>query len=36
MTWKVMGAIHIEALRLWLKGVQLFTRPAAGGPGMRV
>ena len=32
MTWKVMGAIHIEALRPWLKEFNT-TRPAAGGPG---
>lgn len=28
MTFKVMGAIHFEALRLWLKGVPYFARPA--------
>ena len=28
MTLKVIGAIHWEALRLWLKGARLVTRPA--------
>jgi len=28
MTLKVMGAIHYEALRLWLKGVPFFRSPA--------
>lgn len=29
MTLKVVGGIHFEALRLWLKGVKLAERPAA-------
>ena len=29
LTLKVVGAIHWEALRLWLKGVRLHARPAA-------
>lgn len=28
MTWKVIAAIHWEALRLWLKGVAVFPKPA--------
>jgi len=30
MTFKVIAAIHWEALRLWLKGARLVPRPAAG------
>jgi hypothetical protein len=40
--WKVMAGIHLEALRLWLKGVKLHVRPAppapesySGNPGPR-
>lgn len=40
--WKVMVGIHLEALRLWLKGVKLHVRPAppapesySGNPGKR-
>ncbi len=29
MTVKIIGAIHFEALRLWLKGVPYFARPQA-------
>ena len=29
VTLKIMGAIHFEALRLWLKGARLYPRPAA-------
>jgi len=29
MTWKVIGGIHWEALRLWRKGVPLVRRPDA-------
>jgi DUF1365 family protein len=38
MTAKVIGAIHLEALRLWLKGARFWSRPpynpelARGGP----
>lgn len=32
MTLKVIGAIHFEALRLWLKGVALVPRPQAADP----
>ncbi len=33
LTLKVVGAIHLEALRLWLKGLRLFpSPPAPGGP----
>lgn len=28
MTWKVIAAIHWEALRLWLKGASVFPKPA--------
>jgi DUF1365 family protein len=36
MTFKVIAAIHWEALRLWLKGVPLVPRPRpAGGPSAR-
>ena len=27
MTLKVVGAIHWQALKLWLKGVPVFTHP---------
>jgi DUF1365 family protein len=27
VTWKVIAAIHWEALRLWLKGLRLSRRP---------
>lgn len=27
MTWKIFGAIHWEALRLWIKGARLVPRP---------
>jgi DUF1365 family protein len=30
MTLKIMGAIHYEALRLWLKGIKLVPRPKDG------
>jgi DUF1365 family protein len=30
--WKVMTAIHFEALRLWLKGVKLQIRPSPPAP----
>jgi DUF1365 family protein len=29
LTWKIFGAIHWEALRLWLKGAKLVPRPPA-------
>ncbi|MGI9382579.1 MAG: DUF1365 domain-containing protein [Methyloligellaceae bacterium] len=29
MTWKVTGAIHLEALKLWLKGLRTTARPKA-------
>ncbi len=32
MTYKVMGAIHWEALRLWLKGARLTPRPGKENP----
>ena len=32
MTYKVMGAIHWEALRLWLKGARLTPRPGKQDP----
>lgn len=32
MTLKVVAAINFEALRLWLKGAKLFSRPAAPPP----
>ncbi|MEQ8745541.1 DUF1365 domain-containing protein [Pyruvatibacter sp.] len=32
MTVKIIGAIHFEALRLWLKGVPYFARPAQKPP----
>lgn len=28
LTWKIVGGIHWEALKLWLKGVPYFQRPA--------
>lgn len=28
LTWKIVGGIHWEALKLWLKGVPYFSRPA--------
>ncbi len=28
LTWKIVGGIHFEALRLWLKGVRYVPRPA--------
>lgn len=31
LTWKVIAGIHLEALRLWLKGVRV--HPLAGSPG---
>jgi DUF1365 family protein len=31
MTARVIGAIHWEALRLWIKGAPFFPHPAAGG-----
>ena len=31
MTAKVIGAIHLEALRLWLKRVPVYTHPASDG-----
>lgn len=34
MTFKVMAAIHFEALRLWLKRVPLVPRPQARADGM--
>ncbi len=27
LTWKIVGGIHFEALRLWLKGVTFFKKP---------
>ena len=36
LTLKVVGAIHWEALRLWLKGVRLQPRPAAAPPAVSV
>ncbi|TDH36074.1 DUF1365 domain-containing protein [Pseudohoeflea suaedae] len=27
LTWKILGGIHYEALRLWLKGVTFFSKP---------
>ena len=27
LTWKILGGIHYEALRLWLKGVTFFRKP---------
>ncbi|MEO1193903.1 MAG: DUF1365 domain-containing protein [Pseudomonadota bacterium] len=30
LTWKVLGAIHWQALRLWLKGARLQPRPKDG------
>lgn len=32
MTLKVVAGIHFEALRLWLKGMRLFSRPAPPPP----
>jgi len=32
MTFKVFVGIHVEALRLWLKGVPLFTRESSPAP----
>jgi len=32
MTWKVLAAIHFEALRLWLKGVPLVDHPGKTTP----
>lgn len=29
MTWKVIAAIHVEALKLWLKGLRTTARPKA-------
>jgi DUF1365 family protein len=28
LTWKIVGGIHYEALKLWLKGVRYVPRPA--------
>lgn len=28
LTWKIVGGIHFEALKLWLKGMQYVPRPA--------
>jgi DUF1365 family protein len=33
VTLKIMGAIHFEALRLWLKGARIYPRPAARAAG---
>ncbi|GKX34133.1 MAG: DUF1365 domain-containing protein [Rhizobiaceae bacterium MnEN-MB40S] len=30
MTFKVWGGIHYEALRLWIKGLKIYPRPAKG------
>ncbi|MDR3467020.1 MAG: DUF1365 domain-containing protein [Xanthobacteraceae bacterium] len=35
VTFKIMAAIHWEALRLWLKGVPLVPRPSAADHGRR-
>jgi hypothetical protein len=35
VTFKVMAAIHWQALRLWLKGVPLVPRPSAADHGRR-
>ncbi|MEJ1158732.1 DUF1365 domain-containing protein [Prosthecomicrobium sp. N25] len=32
VTLKIIGAIHFEAARLWLKGVPFFSKPAAPAP----
>jgi DUF1365 family protein len=32
LTFKIVGAIHYEALRLWLKGLRIKPRPAAPAP----
>jgi DUF1365 family protein len=32
LTFKIVGAIHYEALRLWLKGLRLVKRPAPPDP----
>jgi uncharacterized protein len=29
LTWKIVGGIHFEAFRLWLKGVTYFSKPDA-------
>jgi DUF1365 family protein len=34
VTLKIMAAIHLEALRLWLKGVRLAPRPAKADQGL--
>lgn len=36
MTWKVIGGIHLEALRLWWKGVPYFPRGGAADRGRRI
>ena len=36
MTWKVIGAIHFEALRLWWKGVPYFPHGEAAGRGTAI
>jgi DUF1365 family protein len=28
LTWKIVGGIHYEALKLWLKGMRYVPRPA--------
>ena len=35
LTWKVIAAIHWQALRLWLKGAPYYRRPKARADGMR-
>ena len=31
MTWKVIAGIHVEALRLWMKGLKLHRKPGFDG-----
>ena len=35
LTWKVIAAIHWQALRLWLKGAPYYRRPKALAKGVR-
>ena len=35
MTMRVIGGIHWEALKLWVKGVPVFSHVAKGSEGMR-
>jgi DUF1365 family protein len=36
LTLKVIAGIHFEALRLWLKGAKVFTKPAGAPPAVTV